>query len=232
MCGRVVAISSVDQLVEWLGVEEVVTPELPPSWNLGPGREAYVVASSREGSRRLGTMRWGLVPSWSAGPSVGARPINARAESLRERPAFAEAVVRRRCLVPVDGFYEWGPGPIGDRQPWFIAAATGEPLVLAGLWDRWVPPDGDPLVTFAIVTTPANVEVARLHDRMPAVLAGAEDQERWLARESTDADRFPALLRPLEPGRLRMRPVSTRVNNVANDGPDLLDEVDEPARLF
>src|SRR5205085_8480797 len=119
VCGRVVSSSSVSQLVDWLRIDEVVGPELAPSWNVAPGSRLYVVAGTRAGTRRLGLMQWGLVPSWSADPSSGPRPINARAESLLERPAFADAVAHRRCLVPVDGFYEWGRLPSGVRQPWF-----------------------------------------------------------------------------------------------------------------
>lgn len=229
-----VSSSSVTQLVDWLGVDEVVADELPPSWNVAPGRELYVVAGTRAGTRRMGVMRWGLVPSWSTDPSSGPRPINARAESLLDRPAFAGLVGRRRCLVPVDGFYEWRRLPSG-RQPWFLAPAGGGPLVLAGLWDRWVSPAGDPLVTVTIVTVAANDELARLHDRMPAVMASDEARDRWLDPAVSDADRVLPLLRPADPGYLRLRPVGPRVNSVANDDPDLLAEVDEaeePARLF
>ncbi len=223
--------SSVTQLVDWLRVDEVVAPELPPSWNVAPGRELYVVAGTRAGNRRLGLMRWGLVPSWSTDPSAGPRPINARAESLLERPAFADLVGRRRCLVPVDGFYEWRRLPSG-RQPWFLAPADGGPLVLAGLWDRWVAPDGEALVTVTIVTVAANADVARLHDRMPAVLATEADQARWLDPGLVDPDGVLPLLRPAEVGYLHLHPVDPRVNSVAHDGPDLLNPAEEPARLF
>jgi len=237
----------VTQLVDWLRVDEVVAPDLPPSWNVAPGRDLYVVGGTRAGARRLGVMRWGLVPSWSADPSSGPRPINARAESLLERPAFADAVARRRCLVPVDGFYEWGPLPSGGRQPWFIernvaghdgggpdedGPEVGRPLVLAGLWDRWVSPDGEALTTVAIVTVAANDDVGRLHDRMPAILAGDDAWDRWLDPATVEPDLVTDLLRPADPGFLRLRPVGSRVNSVANDGPDLLAEFEEPARLF
>jgi len=266
VCGRVVSSTSTAQLVDWLRVDEVVTPDLPPSWNVAPGRELYVVAGTRAGTRRLGVMRWGLVPSWSTDPSSGPRPINARAESLLERPAFADAVAHRRCLVPVDGFYEWRQLPGRVRQPWFVDVAgagpdsngpdsngpdrsgpdsggsgpdgsgpgSGGPLVLAGLWDRWVPPEpgAEPLVTVAIVTVAANDDVAHLHDRMPAVLADSEAWDRWLDPATVDPDRVTPLLRPAETGYLRLRPVGPRVNNVANDDPALLAEAEEPATLF
>ncbi len=231
MCGRVVSSSSVSQLVGWLQVDEVVAPELPPSWNVAPGRDLYVVVATRAGTRRLGLMRWGLVPSWSTDPTSGPRPINARAESLLERPAFADLVAHRRGLVPVDGFYEWRRLPSG-RQPWFVTPDDGGPLVLAGLWDRWVAPDGEALVTVTIVTVAANDDVGRLHDRMPAVLLSDEDRARWLDPAVVDPDQVLPLLRPAEPGYLRLHPVGSRVNSVANDGPDLLAEAEEPASLF
>ena len=231
MCGRVVSSSSVSQLVDWLRVDEVVAPELPARWNVAPGTELYVVAGTGAGTRRLGLMRWGLVPSWSTDPSSGPRPINARAESLLERPAFADLVAHRRCLVPVDGFYEWRRLPTG-RQPWFLAPDEGGPLVLAGLWDRWVAPDGEALVTVTIVTVAANDDVARLHDRMPAVLASDEARARWLDPSVVDPSDVLPLLRPAEVGYLQLHPVGSLVNSVANDSPDLLDEVEEPASLF
>ncbi len=231
MCGRVVSSSSITQLVDWLRVDEVVAPELPPSWNVAPGRDLYVVAATRAGTTRLGLMRWGLVPSWSTDPASGPRPINARAESLLERPAFADLVAHRRCLVPVDGFYEWRRLPSG-RQPWFVAPDHHGPLVLAGLWDRWVGADGEGLVTVTIVTVAANDDVGRLHDRMPAVLASADDRARWLDPAIVDPAQVLLLLRPAEAGYLRLRPVGSRVNSAANDGPDLLAEAEEPASLF
>ena len=232
MCGRVVSSSSVTQLVDWLRIDEVVAPDLPPSWNVAPGRELYVVAGTRAHTRRLGVMRWGLVPSWSTDPSSGPRPINARAESLLDRPAFADAVAHRRCLVPVDGFYEWRRLPSGARQPWFVDPDGGGPLVMAGLWDRWVSPDGEALVTVAIVTVAANEDVGRLHDRMPAVLADPDAWDRWLDPTVVDPDQVTSVLRPAAAGYLRLRPVDPRVNNVAHDDPSLLVEAEEPATLF
>jgi len=218
--------------VDWLQVDEVVAPELAPSWNVAPGRELYVVAGTRAGTRRLGVMRWGLVPSWSADPSSGPRPINARAESLLDRPAFADAVAHRRCLVPVDGFYEWRRLPSGARQPWFVDPDGGGPLVLAGLWDRWVSSAGEALVTVAIVTVAANDDVGRLHDRMPAVLSDPGAWDLWLDPTVVDPGQVTPLLQPAPTGYLRLRPVDARVNNVANDDPGLLAEAEEPATLF
>ena len=227
MCGRMVSTTTRAQLVEWLGGHvEVVGGELRTSWNVAPGRDVYVVAPASTGLR-LGTMRWGLVPSWSDGPASGPRPINARAESLLERAAFADAAARRRCIVPADGFYEWD----ADRRPVHLSASDGSPLALAAVWDRWTGPDGDPLVTVAVVTTAAGPDVAPLHDRMPAVLPRSA-WSRWLDRGDVDGAAACAVLQPTPAGSLRARPASRAVNQVANDGPELLAPSDEPARLF
>jgi len=167
-------------------------------------------------------MTWGLVPSWSPHPLTGPRPINARAESLLAKRLFAEAFRRRRCVVPVDGFYEWRSPPQGPKQPYFIAARDGSPLAIAAVWDRWSGPDGETIVSVALVTTPANAVVAGLHDRMPAILAPSA-WEAWLGPATDDVGSLLALLRPAPSDLLHVRPASQRVNSVANDGPELLE---------
>jgi putative SOS response-associated peptidase YedK len=214
---RIVAPS---QLSVLFGAELVSEP-LPPRYNVAPGAQIYAVAGTRRG-RRIGTMSWGLVPSWSEGPRSGPRPINARAETLLERPVFAEALARRRCLVPADGFYEWRELPQGAKQPYFITARDGTPLAIAGLWDRWRSPDGEGIVSVALVTTSANAVVADLHDRMPAILPPSA-WEAWLGPATVDPAALQELLRPAPPELLKVRPISPRVNSVANDGPELLE---------
>src|SRR5947209_2931358 len=152
MCGRVVLARPREVLAAMLGAD-AVGEELPPRWNVAPTAALYALAATRSG-RRLGTMKWGLVPSWAGAPDEGPRPINARAETLVDKPMFAESLARRRCVIPVDGFYEWERLADGSRQPWFITPADGAPLLLAGLWDRWCDPKGEqpPLVTCAVVT--------------------------------------------------------------------------------
>ena len=237
MCGRVVAASPREVLASKLGAEEVVGDELPARWNVAPGTRLYAVAGTR-GGRRMGPIWWGLVPSWATDPSSGPKPVNARVESLLDRPTFDGALARRRCLVPVDGFYEWQTAPDG-RQPWFLAPVDGGPMAIAAVWDRWTdhraraPQAGDgsePHVSCALVTTPANDEVGPLHDRMPAILAAA-DWDEWLDPANHDVEGLLALLRPAPPGRLSSRPVSRLVNRVANEGPDLLSDPDPPAAL-
>jgi len=208
-------------IAELLGAQ-IVGEELAPRWNVAPTALIYAVAPTSSGLR-LGTMKWGLVPSWAGAPNEGPRPINARAETLLAKPMFAEALGRRRCVVPVDGFYEWERLADGSRRPWYISPPGGSPLLLAGLWDRWVDPTGDapPLVTCTIVTTEANEVVAPLHDRMPAVL-NTDRCPTWLAPGPGDITGLLAELRPAPPSALQRRPASPRANSTSNDDPELL----------
>lgn len=166
MCGRIVLARPLDVLAGYFGVDEIVAGQRAPTWNLAPGADLLAVAGTTRG-RRLGTMRWGLVPSWAADPAGGPRPTNARVETLRDRAVFADALARRRCLVVADAFYEWRRPPGGPKQPYLLdrADGSGQPLALAGLWDRH---DGQ--VTAAVVTAPADPGLSWLHDRMPVRL--------------------------------------------------------------
>jgi len=220
MCGRVVSSLSRDFLADYFSAEEVAGPGLPPSYNAAPGAMLHVVAEGRAG-RRVGTMRWGLVPPWADSPDRGPRPINARAETLLGKRAFAEAMRSgRRCLVPVSGFFEFKASPEG-KQPYLLTAPDGFPLAMAGLWSRWSQSGAEPAVTFTIITTAANEDVTPLHDRMPALLT-RKDWGRWLDRRSRQVDKLTALLAPSPPASLISRPVSRRVNDARNDDPALL----------
>ena len=218
MCGRIVVTRPVDVLAGFFGVAQVVAADRLPSWNVAPGAEILAVAGTSSG-RRLGTMRWGLVPSWSTDPDGGPRPINARVEGLLDRPTFAEPLARRRCLVVVDGFYEWRRPAGGPKQPYVLDRADGseEPFALAGLWGRH---DGE--VTCAVVTGPADEELAWLHDRMPVRL-DRDQWDAWLDPANHDVDGPLALLGAPSTVRLRARPVSYLVNSARNDGPELVD---------
>ena len=185
----------------------------------------YAVAIG-EHRRRLGTFRWGLVPWWAESPAGASRMINARAETLLSKRAFREAFARRRCIVPADGFYEWRKEPDGRRQPFYIRRADGEPLAFAGLWERWRDPS-DPdrrLATCTIVTTRANATVETLHDRMPVVLPRAA-WERWLDPSCEDTSEVVGLLVPAPADALVLSAVPPLVNNVRNDGPELVEPV-------
>jgi putative SOS response-associated peptidase YedK len=175
------------------------------------------VRRASNGRVELVEVRWGLVPRWAKDPSIGARMINARAETVVEKPAFRNAFRRHRCLLPADGFYEW-KALAGGKQPVHIGMKDGRPFGLAGLYERWLAPDGAVLDTCTIVTTDANALLRPLHDRMPVIIAPSE-YARWLdpANEPTD------LLAPYPPDAMTWHPVSARVNAVRNDDPSLIE---------
>jgi putative SOS response-associated peptidase YedK len=225
VCGRFVSTTTAPHVARWFEARSVVDDPVVASWNVAPGRDVHVVVQAGR-ERRLRTMRWGLVPSWSTDPSSGPRPINARAESLLDKRVFAGAVAARRCIVPADGFYEW------DRcgRPVHLASPAGGPLAFAAVWDRWVSPGGDVLLTVAVVTTAAGPDVSPLHDRMPALLPPSA-WSRWLGAD-VGPSAACSLLRPAPAGTLTARPASPAASSVANDGPELLTPPEEPARLF
>lgn len=218
VCGRIVVTRPVDVLAAFFGASEVVADERAPSWNVAPGADVLALAGTR-GRRRLGTMRWGLVPSWSTDRRAGPRPINARVETVLDRAVFAESIARRRCLVVVDGFYEWRRPAGGPKQPYFLdlADGSGEPFALAGIWDR---NDGE--VSCAIVTGPTDDDLAWLHDRMPVRL-DRDRWDRWLDGGDHDVAAVMALLHAPTALPLRARPVGARVNSARNDGPGLIE---------
>jgi putative SOS response-associated peptidase YedK len=231
MCGRFVQASSPRLLAEHFHVDEVaLDAPVTPSYNVAPRADVLTVVE-RDGIRRLGRMRWGLVPSWAPDPTGGDRMINARAESLGEKPAFRAALERRRCIVPADGFYEWRATG-GPKQPMYLRDPSGSPLAFAGLWEVWrnpEEPDPIPLRTCTIVTTSANATVAPIHDRMPVVLDPSV-WKVWLAGDEDPAF-LASLLQPAPDGLLHPHPVSTRVNRAANDDPTLI-EREDPLTLF
>ncbi len=188
----------------------------PPSYNVAPTDPVYGVIE-RHGVRVLRVLRWGLVPSWAKDPKVGARFINARQESVADKPAFRAAYQRRRALLPADGYYEWQPGA-GRKQPWYLTSRDGSPLAMAGLYEVWRGPEDTWLWTAAIITTSAPDEVGAIHDRAP-MLVPREDWGRWLDGSVSDPG---ALLLPGTSGLLDAWPVSSAVGNVANDGPELV----------
>ena len=216
MCARYNLRSSPQALAEYFETAPLEPPvTLPlPNFNVAPTQQAPVVLDS---PRRFEVMRWGLVPFWAKDPRIGRRTINARAETVAEKPSFRAAFRARRCLVPADGFYEW-TGPRGKRQPLNIHRADGQPLALAGLWeshDEFGP-------TFTIITTVPNAYMSAIHSRMPVVLEPG-DWDAWLAAEHEDPAWRAALLRPAGDHVLTGYPVSPAVNSVANNGPHLLE---------
>lgn len=226
----------VAELARLFGVPE--RPNLAPRWNVAPTQEIAVIRArppagedgdGQEGAdhrpaAQLVPMRWGLVPFWAKDAGIGARMINARADTLAEKPAFREALKRRRCLIPADGFYEWSGGA-GRKQPHYIHRRDGGLLAFAGLWESWRGPKGEPpldppLLTATIVTTEANATLRTLHERMPVILPEG-DHARWLD-PATPPEQALALLRPAADDLLLAVPVSPRVNAVRNDDADCI----------
>jgi len=192
----------------------------PARYNIAPSQDVPVVRMPLlGGARQLAMLRWGLVPSWA---KEGAKPlINARGESVADKPSFRAAFKRRRCLLPADGFYEWWRPESGPKQPFNIAPRDGGLLAMAGIWETWGRPDGSEIDTCAIITTAANATLAPIHHRMPVILA-PKDWDRWLKTPETEAGDLLPLLVPAPDDLLKAYEISTRVNRVANEGPELI----------
>jgi putative SOS response-associated peptidase YedK len=211
--------------------------EVRRRFNVAPGDAVVAVTTDREGAPRGDVLRWGLVPHWADDPDkLGLKLINARSETMDEKPAFRDAFERRRCLVLADGFYEWEKRPDGTKQPWWVTRSDGEPFAFAGLWATWRPPADcvEALRTCAIMTVHANDSVASLHDRMPVILdPGAE--AAWLD-PGTPAPELQALLAPLPDDVTALRAVGPAVNDARHDAEDCLDPPGPadapPATLF
>jgi putative SOS response-associated peptidase YedK len=245
MCGRYASSHDPEELAEEFEVVQDDLPRIQPDWNVAPTKEVYAVvqrppAGGGEGQepepaeRQLRVMTWGLVPFWAKDPSIGSRMINARMETVADKPAFRRAFERRRAILPADGFYEWYPTAEKTKagrprkQPYFIHPEDGGVLAMAGLYEIWRDPtkaDDDPdrfRWTTTVITTEAEDDLGRIHDRMPLMLT-PERYAAWLDPTVTDREALLELLEPALPGRLVAQPVSTKVSNVRNNGPDLVE---------
>jgi putative SOS response-associated peptidase YedK len=220
MCGRFGLDIRPDKLAEHFGVQD--PPVLAPRYNICPSQDAACVMVHPEtGSRVVRKLRFGLVPHWAGDVKIGYKMINARAETVREKPAFRGAFAKRRLIVPASGFFEWQKQ--NGKQPWYYFKENGEPLGLAGLWEHWRgDADGELLFSFTIITVPANSLVEKVHERMPAVLKPA-DYEGWLTE--ADPEAAHEMLAPFPPEELAARPVSKRVNSPRNDDPSIIEGV-------
>jgi putative SOS response-associated peptidase YedK len=220
MCGRYTFTSAPEAMRQLFRYLE--QPNFPPRYNIAPTQPIAIVRLV-EGERRFALVRWGLLPSWVKEPKAFSLVINARGESILDKPAFRAAMKRRRCLIPADGFYEWQKA--GDRKrPFFIHAKTGTPLAFAGLWETWTGPNGEELETAAIVTTRANSTLAPIHERMP-VIVPPEAFDFWLNCNDVDAKTAEAMVAPAPDDLLEAYEISTAVNRTANDNPELLEPV-------
>src|SRR5215472_10152975 len=231
MCGRARLSSDVSEIKLVFSIPpERPTPNIPANWNAAPTEDLPVIRyDTRAGERSLDVLRWSLVPFWAKDIKVGFANINAKAEGIETKPAFREAFQRRRCLVPFDCFYEWQK--IGkERQPYAVALRDRRLMALAGLWETWRSPAGERVRSFAIVTTSPNTLLAPIHNRMPVVL-GRETWPAWLGEEPADGLQLKDLLAPYPSTEMTCWPVNTRVGNVKNDDPSLIEPsaVDAPA---
>ncbi len=218
MCGRfTVQMPSADVAFAF-GVQETARA-LPPSYNVAPGQEVPVVVDEGSG-RRLDAFRWGLIPSWAKDQAIGYKMINARAETLAEKPSFRQALLKRRCLILADGFYEW-KAEGGRKVPYHITLEGGGVFAFAGLWEVWRPPEGSAVRSCAIITMGANDFMRPLHHRMPAILP-PESHGPWLDPANHDRDALLALLAPYPSDRMAAHAVSQEVNSPRNNSPRCL----------
>jgi putative SOS response-associated peptidase YedK len=244
MCGRYASSRRPEDLIEEFEVVDSRVPEpLAPDYNVAPTKEVYAVVerppskdSPEPPERQLRVAKWGLVPSWAKDPSIGNRMINARMETVAEKPAYKRALAVRRCLLPADGYFEWYPtdektkAGKPKKQPFFIHPKDDASLAMAGLYEIWRDPTKDDdaddrfLWTCTVITTDAEDDVGKIHDRMPLMV----ERDRWAAwlDPRTDKDSVLDLLVPAAPGRLEAYPVSTMVNAVKNNGPELIEPLD------
>ena len=238
MCARYTLRIGSQTIKDLFELDEV--PKLPERFNIAPTQEVPAVTQGRDGERKLRMLRWGLVPHWAKSPAVGNQMINAKSETLLERPAFRMAFERRRCLLPADGFYEWKEVPIEDsqaslfggtssvksgktrKQPYHITLKDGSPFAFAGLWSRWSDPAGQVVDSCTIITTPANKVIEPIHDRMPAILQRNEFA-RWLDQNVQDVRHLQPLLAPLPSEEIKIVSVNPVVSNPKNDSPECIE---------
>jgi putative SOS response-associated peptidase YedK len=224
MCGRFARRSTREVLAEWFGVDLEEAPAFAPSYNVAPQSVQPVVRLRRDsGQPEFALLRWGLVSFWAKDAKIGYSTINARAEEAETKPAFRDALRKRRCLVPADAFYEWQKREASSKQPFAIALKDGEPFAFAGLWESWRRKDAEPIESFTILTTDANEVLEPIHDRMPVILE-PKDYRRWMeATGPANIERLPVdLMRPFPAERMTAWPVSDRVGNVRNNDAELL----------
>lgn len=219
MCGRYTVVADGYELTEHLKARWRSARLAAPRFNIAPTQHAPVLLRD-QGENVLDMYRWGLIPFWAKDPAIGNRMINARAETVREKPAFRSAFERRRCLVPASGFFEWQKAG-KSKVPHWIHPADGDLLTLAGLWERWAPEDAEPVYSYTILTTGANSFMQRLHERMPVIIPPGE-RDVWLDPEA-EAQALVELLHPAPEALLAAHPVSTLVNAPSNDMPECIE---------
>jgi putative SOS response-associated peptidase YedK len=236
MCGRFVSSSSPERIAAYFGAE-VAVDSLGENFNVAPTNDIYGVVGDADGGRELAAFMWGLLPVWAKDRKIGQKMINARSETIAEKPAFKGVFKKHRCIIPMDGFYEWAPGVEGGpltkagklaKRPFYVHRTDGEPLAVAGIWSAWrdktAGPDEPWLHTASVITTSANATMAPIHDRMPVILPKAM-WEVWLDPLNHNTAMLSGLLVPAPDHLLTLHEVSTDVNNVRNKGEHLVDPV-------
>ncbi len=225
MCGRYRLTAKERYLAEHFGIDDVEDVQWTPRYNIAPTQQVVVIRQDRDQPKRtISLMRWGLIPYWAQDPSFGNRTINAMAETASEKPAFREAMRKRRCLVPADGFFEWKKLSSKRKQPYNIGMLDDSVFAFAGLWDRWRSSSGELVESCSILTTDANSLTKDIHDRMPVILR-PEDYDHWLDPGITDPEQVQELLHTFDPRLMKKYPLSSAVSNVNNDGPECVQEV-------
>jgi putative SOS response-associated peptidase YedK len=231
MCGRYLITSSPEAFRRLFGYRQ--EPDFPPRYNVAPTQPVPIVRMV-DGTRQFALVRWGLIPPWVKDPRNFSLLVNARSESVNDKPAFRNAMRRRRCLFPADGFYEWKDEGGGRKRPFCVRPKDRGPVAFAGLWESWMGPNGEEVETAAIITTNANRDIAKLHSRMPVVIP-AHTFDLWLDCPTCDAITATAMLEPAPEGLFEAYEISPAVNRTANDGPQLIEPAapgaeDPPAR--
>jgi putative SOS response-associated peptidase YedK len=225
MCGRCTLVTVPEKLISRFHLQEIPF-DLKPRYNIAPGQPIpAILADGRR--RRIGLLRWGLVPSWAQDEKIGNKMINARAETLQEKPAIRRLFERKRCIIPADGFYEWKQMDRG-KQPMRITMRNGETFAFTCPFDTWTAPDGQKLHTCTIITTRPNEVVADIHDRMPVILR-QEDENLWLDRERFDPELMRSVLVPYNAGQMKAYPVPAMVGNPKNEAPKSIEDISAPA---
>ena len=229
MCGRYSITTPLEAMLRLFRLSGPL-PNIQARYNVAPTQDAPVVRFSADAEEReLAMLRWGLIPSWAKEARIGYKMINARAETVAQKPAFRNAFRHRRCLVPADGFYEWRK--LGnDKQPYRITLADGGPFAFAGLWERWQGPDGEAVDSFTIITTEANPLLRPIHDRMPVIIDPAA-RDMWLNIGSEVAEAAQQLLRPYPAAAMMAYPVSRRVNKPSNDDEECINPTGEAVKI-
>ncbi len=218
MCGRFTRSQTIDEIAEAF-FADIVEADLAPSYNVAPTQNIVTIAGNSV--KRLSAMRWGLIPSWAKDDSIASKLINARAETVAEKPSFREAFKKRRCLIIADGFYEWKKAGT-EKIPHYIRLKSQEPFAFAGLFDHWEAPEGKMLTTCTIITTEANELMSNLHERMPVILP-RERYELWLDASVKDAQALKSMLEPFSADLMEAYPVSRLVNSPSNNSPKCIE---------